>query len=139
MDTNQRLAGLHILIVEDDPDGLDLLLTLLSFNGARVAAGVNGVEGLSLARELNPMLIISDLSMPEMDGWTMVKELKKDSSTLDIPIIALSAHAMRGDREKAMASGCHNYLTKPIDPYTFIDTLLVMLEELPRFFYKTEE
>lgn len=132
MNLNQRLKGLHILVVEDDPAGLDLVVSLLEFYGAKVTAARNGLEGLSFARALKPQLIIGDLSMPVMNGWQMIKELKQDQNTLDIPIIALTAHAMEGDREKVLAAGFLNYIPKPLDPYTFIDTLITIIADIPK-------
>lgn len=130
---------LNFLVVDDDPVGLDMISTLLKHYGANTFTADNGLTGLMLIRELKPDVVISDLSMPVMNGWKMIAELKHDNKTMDIPIIALTAHAMRGDREKAMSIGCHNYLTKPIDPYTFIAQLQSILDEIPGLGSTSEE
>lgn len=122
--------SLKILVVDDDPAGLELILTLLKHHGATSTGATNGAEGLAFARQLKPHFIISDLSMPVMNGWQMIKELKQDRETMEIPIIALTAHVMRGDREKAIAAGCHNYLSKPIDPYNFVSQLRAILDDI---------
>jgi CheY-like chemotaxis protein len=104
---------------------------ILKHHGASVHTAANGQEGLDIAKTLHPRFIISDLSMPVMDGWTMIEELKRDVSTHAIPAIALTAHAMTGDREKAVAAGFHNYLTKPLTPSTFMKDLVRLLTDIP--------
>jgi CheY-like chemotaxis protein len=126
----KTFSNLNVLVVDDDPVGLELILTLLKFNGAKTTGASNGAEGLAFARQLKPNFIISDLSMPVMNGWQMIKALKQDRETMNIPIIALTAHAMRGDRERAIAAGCHNYLSKPIDPYKFLDQIQIILDDI---------
>ena len=81
---------------------------------------------------VKPRFVISDLSMPEMDGWEFLSALKSTVYTQDIPVIALTAHAMKGDRERAMAAGFHNYLTKPLTATTFMDELLTLLLDIPQ-------
>jgi CheY-like chemotaxis protein len=125
------LSGWKILVVDDDAFSLRVAKTILSFYGAQIYVATNGEEGLQVVRNVTPHFIISDLSMPVMDGWTMIKTLKQERTTQDIPIIALTAHAMVGDREKAIAVGCHNYLTKPLTPATFIKDLLSLLLDIP--------
>ena len=85
-----------------------------------------------LVSRINPRFVISDLSMPEMDGWEFLSALKESVYTQDIPVIALTAHAMKGDRERAIAAGFHNYLTKPLTANTFMDELLVLLLAIPQ-------
>lgn len=127
------LNGWHVLAVDDDPKSLDIVTTLLRAHGATVFSGTNGREGITLAREHLPDLIITDISMPDVDGWGLIRNLKEDRATLEIPIIALTAHAMHGDRARAIAAGCHNHLQKPLTPYTFIKDLLVLLVDVPGF------
>lgn len=129
-DIAKQFSGISFLVVDDDPIGLDMIITLLKHYGASTFPANNGATGLVFARQLKPDIIISDLSMPVMNGWKMIAELKSDCTTNNIPIIALTAHAMRGDREKAMAAGCHGYLTKPIDPYNFIAQLQSILDDI---------
>ena len=91
----------------------------------------NGEEGWVALKKKRPTLIISDISMPVLDGWGVIDRLKKDRATMDIPAIALTAHAMVGDRERALSAGFHNYLTKPLTPATFIKDLLNLLIDIP--------
>ena len=121
------LKGQKVLVIDDEPDSLFVATTLLKMYGVDVLKAVNGKEGLAVAIAERPMFIISDLSMPEMSGWQLISELKKDRSTLDIPVIALTAHAMAGDRNRAISAGFHNYLTKPLKPETFINDLLKVI------------
>ena len=121
----------RVLVVDDDPGSLEVAKVILSFHGAQVFTATNGEEGLNAAQSCRPKFIISDLSMPIMDGWTMIDKLKRDRFLSDIPIIALTAHAMTGDRERALAAGCHNYLSKPLTPATFMRDLLILLVDIP--------
>jgi CheY-like chemotaxis protein len=104
-----------ILIVEDNEMNLDMLSRRLSRRGFAVVTATNGVEGLQLATSEGPDLILMDMSLPQMDGWEATRHLKAHRSTQKIPVIALTAHAMVGDREKAIGAGCDDYDTKPID------------------------
>jgi CheY-like chemotaxis protein len=125
------LCDWNILVVDDDPNSLSVATIILKYYGAAVHTACNGQEGLTQAKSLRPKLIIADLSMPIMDGWTMIDKLKRDVATTDIPVIALTAHAMVGDRERAMAAGFHNHLTKPLTPATFMSDLLKLLMDIP--------
>lgn len=127
----ESFKGMKVLIVDDDPPGLEIMALLLQHFGAITHKATNGREGIEQAQLLHPDFIISDLSMPVMDGWEMIAWLKHERTTASIPIIALTAHAMIGDRERAIAAGCHNYLTKPINPPTFIHDLYMLLVEIP--------
>lgn len=125
------LTGQKILIVEDEPDSLEVAMVLLEMYGAEVITASNGKEGLEKARKHQPTFIISDLSMPEMSGWEMIHHIKDDRSTMNIPVIALTAHAMSGDRDRAVAAGFHNYLSKPLSPTTFVQDLLKLVIDVP--------
>lgn len=127
----QLLRGWKVLVVDDEPDSLLVAQTLLERCGADVSVGTNGQEGYEMAQKLRPHFIISDLSMPVMSGWQLIYHLKDNLSTRDIPVIALTAHAMRGDRQRAMEVGFHNYLVKPLQPETFINDLLRLLIDIP--------
>jgi two-component system cell cycle response regulator len=129
--TSQMLLGWDVLVIDDDPMSLMVASMILKHHGASVHTATNGQEGLDIAKSLRPRFIISDLSMPVMDGWTMISELKRDLATHTIPAIALTAHAMVGDREKAVAAGFHNYLTKPLTPSTFMKDLVRLLTDIP--------
>jgi CheY-like chemotaxis protein len=125
------LTDWDVVIVDDEDDSLEVARYILDFYGAHVHTGVNGREGLELAQTVLPKFVIADLSMPVMDGWEMLNELKADLRTTEIPVIALTAHAMVGDRERAMAAGFHNYLTKPLTADTFIQQLVSLLVDIP--------
>jgi two-component system, cell cycle response regulator DivK len=104
-----------ILIVEDNEMNLDMLTRRLTRRGYDVISATDGVEGLQLASYELPDLVLMDMSLPKMDGWEATRHLKANRETKDIPVIALTAHAMVGDREKALAAGCDDYDTKPIE------------------------
>ncbi|MBI1276580.1 MAG: response regulator [Anaerolineaceae bacterium] len=125
------LQGQQILVVDDEPDNLEVVVVLLQMYDVDVLIGSNGQEGLELAREFQPRFVISDLSMPVMSGWEMIHILKNDPKTKDIPVIALTAHAMTGDKQRALAAGFHNYLSKPLQPATFIQDFLQLVMNTP--------
>lgn len=104
-----------VLLVEDNEMNRDMLSRRLVKRGYDVVIAVNGLEGVSKAKTECPDLILMDMSLPEMDGWEATKEIKRDPAVSKIPVIALTAHAMSGDREKAMEAGCDDYETKPIE------------------------
>ena len=116
----------RILLVEDNDLNRDMLRRRLSHRGHDVALAVNGRQGIDLARSGLPDLVLMDLSLPEIDGWQATRILKADAATRAIPIVALTAHAMLGDLEKAMEAGCDDYATKPVD----LPALLDMIERL---------
>jgi CheY-like chemotaxis protein len=103
-----------ILIVEDMELNRDLLEQLLE-DDYQVVTAIDGIDGIAMAQRENPDLILMDLSLPVLDGWDATRRIKADAALKHIPIIALTAHAMRGDEEKALAAGCDGYLSKPID------------------------
>src|SRR6187402_196499 len=104
-----------ILLVEDHEDNRDMLTRRLERKGFSVVCAVDGAEGVSMAGQHHPDLILMDLSLPVMDGWEATRQIKANPATQDIPVIALTAHAMAGDREKALEAGCDEYETKPVD------------------------
>jgi CheY-like chemotaxis protein len=106
---------LKILLVEDNETNRDMLSRRLARRGYEVIIAVDGVEGLALARAEAPHLILMDMSLPVLDGWEATRQLKAGASTRAIPVIALTAHAMAGDREKALEAGCDEYETKPVE------------------------
>lgn len=103
-----------ILIVEDVELNLDLLIQLLEDEYELVVA-INGAEGVALAEQTRPDLILMDISLPVLDGYAATRRIKSNVALQHIPVIALTAHAMQGDAEKAHAAGCDGYLTKPLD------------------------
>jgi CheY-like chemotaxis protein len=104
-----------ILLVEDNEMNRDMLSRRLARRGFEVAVAVDGQEGLAKAGSEAPDLILMDMSLPVVDGWEATRRLKADPATSGIPIIALTAHAMAGDQDKAFAAGCDDYDTKPVD------------------------
>ena len=129
----QILDTWKVLVVDDEPDSLAVAQILLELYGATVFTASNGEEALQLAIQNRPKLIISDLSMPNMSGWQLLHKLKANGLTRDVPVIALTAHAMEGDRARGFAAGFHNYLTKPLQPETFVSDLLSLVVGLPDF------
>jgi two-component system, cell cycle response regulator DivK len=105
-----------VLLVEDNEDNLVVYRTILEHVGYRVIEARDGEEGVSRAREQMPHLILMDISIPKMDGWEATQRLKADTATSGIPIIALTAHALEEDRQKAIQAGCDSYLAKPVEP-----------------------
>lgn len=105
----------RVLLVEDNEMNRDMLSRRLIRHGYEVLVAFNGVHGVEIARSSKPDIILMDMSLPEMDGWEATRRLKADPSTWSVPVIALTAHAMTSDRERAMAAGCDDYDTKPID------------------------
>lgn len=116
----------RILLVEDNEMNRDMLSRRLIKRGHEVSVALDGQEGVDKARAATPDLILMDMSLPVKDGWVATSELKADAATKKIPIIGLSAHAMSGDHEKAIAAGCDDYDTKPVE----IDRLLGKINAL---------
>jgi CheY-like chemotaxis protein len=104
-----------ILLVEDNEMNRDMLSRRLKKRGHDVAVAVDGQEGVAMATSDGPDIILLDMSLPVMDGWEAARRLKADDTTSGIPIIALTAHAMAGDREKCLEAGCEDYDTKPVE------------------------
>lgn len=125
------LEGWDVVVIDDEEDSLEVATVILMEYGANVHTAANGRDGLDVVSQIKPRFVISDLSMPEMDGWGFVNAMKTTSSLMDIPIIALTAHAMTGDRERAIAAGFHNYLTKPLTVDTFMADLVRLLIDIP--------
>ncbi len=126
-------AGWTILVVDDEQDSLEVARFILDFYGAEVVSASDGREALDMIKQQRPNFIISDLSMPVMDGWEFLHNLRSSPLTADLPIIALTAHAMVGDRERVLAAGFTDYITKPLSADTFIQQLVTMLATIPTF------
>ena len=125
------LEGWNIVVVDDEEDSLLVAQIMLDEYGAITHTATNGEEGLALIRKVRPKFVISDLSMPVLDGWGLIHEMQNDPGMRLIPAVALTAHAMIGDRERAVAAGFHNYLTKPLTVETFIQDLVALLVDIP--------
>jgi len=118
MDFVSRFGGMpKILLIEDNDSNRDLISRYLKLFDYDVAVAVDGREGLERLREDRDSigLILLDMNLPEIDGWEVARRLKSDETTKELPVIAITAHAMVGDREKALEAGCDDYATKPID------------------------
>ena len=113
----------RILIVEDNMDTYELVRFILEKNGYETFLAVNGRDGVNAASKQKPDLIIMDLSMPEMDGWTATRLIKGNAATSAIPLIALTAHALPADRKRAFDAGCDEYITKPMDLIDLLETV----------------
>lgn len=115
-----------ILLVEDNEMNRDMLGRRLLRRGFEVLIAVDGAQGVAMAEEAAPDLILMDMSLPVMDGWDATRKLKAQPHTQSIPVIALTAHAMSGDRDKAIEAGCDDYDTKPVE----FDRLLGKIQAL---------
>jgi CheY-like chemotaxis protein len=122
----------RILIVEDNMDNYELVRFVLERAGYDVFLAVNGRDGVDAARLQKPDLILMDLGMPEMDGWTASQKLKSDEATKSIPVYALSAHTLPQDRKRALQAGCDGYVTKPIHVQSFLKTINETFEKINR-------
>jgi two-component system, cell cycle response regulator DivK len=118
------VSGWTVLIVDDQADNLAIARKVLSYGGARIYTAENGSEGLKALEDVLPSFILLDLSMPVMDGWDMLKRVRSDIRIQNIPVIALTAHAMAGDRERVMEAGFDGYIAKPFRLSTFMSEIL---------------
>ncbi|HUN09287.1 MAG TPA: response regulator [Aggregatilineales bacterium] len=109
-----------VLIVDDKPDNVNIVRTALRFQGATVLTASNGQEGLELLDNTKPSFILLDIAMPVMDGWRMLQHLRSNPATSDIPVIALTAHVMEGDRADFIKAGFDGHIGKPFDLFTLI-------------------
>jgi CheY-like chemotaxis protein len=117
-----------ILIVEDNEMNRDMLARRLARRGYEVLVAVDGAEGIASAQKQVPDLILMDMSLPVVDGWEATRRLKADPGTASIPIVALTAHAMAGDRDKALNAGCDGYETKRVDLPRLLETMQKLLD-----------
>ena len=117
------MAQSRVLLVEDNPDNFELVRFLLERADYQVLEAHNGQMGLDLARRESPDLILMDLSLPGMDGWTAARELKADPKTASIPLLAITAHTLPGDRNRAFESGFNGYISKPINIQNFAEDI----------------
>jgi CheY-like chemotaxis protein len=106
---------MKILYVEDNDDNVYMLKNRLSRAGFTVVIATDGAHGIAMATSEQPDLVLMDLTLPDMDGWEATRRIKADPATRHIPVVALTAHAMTGDKEKALAAGCDDFDTKPVD------------------------
>jgi CheY-like chemotaxis protein len=122
-----------ILVVEDTADILDILTRQLSYAGHDVISAMNGIEGIACARAHMPDLIVMDLVLPVLNGWEAIKQLKADARCADLPILAISAHALTETKEQARAAGCNAYMSKPFtmqELFAVVDNLIEIAAEM---------
>jgi two-component system, cell cycle response regulator DivK len=118
----------RILLVEDNEMNRDMLSRRLVRNGYEVFYAIDGQQGVNMALSERPDLILMDMSLPVIDGWEATRQLKANDATRRIPVIALTAHAMAGDREKAMEAGCDDYDTKPVEISRLVGKIASLLK-----------
>ena len=123
-----KTASPLVLVVEDYQDAREMYSAYLQFSGFRVAEATNGYEAIQQARDLLPDIILMDLALPKMDGWEATRRLKKDARTRDIPIVALTGHALAGHAEGAREAGCDAFVTKPCLPDALVAEIKRMLK-----------
>jgi len=131
MPLSNILDGWVVIVVDDEEDSLEVAARLLEMAGATILTASNGREALEMIKTNRVQFVLSDLSMPEMDGWELVQSLQADARLKDLPVIALTAHTMPGDRERAIAAGFHNHISKPLDPKKFVTQLISLLVDVP--------
>jgi len=119
----------RLLLVEDNEMNRDMLSRRLTRRGYEVLTACDGQAGVHAAGEEQPELILMDMSLPIMDGWEATRQIKGDARTRQIPVLALTAHAMEGEREKALNAGCDDYDTKPVDLPRLLDKIETLLQQ----------
>jgi CheY-like chemotaxis protein len=125
---NDSISGPLVLVVEDYQDAREMYAAYLQFSGFRVAEATNGFEAIEQASQLMPDIILMDLALPKMDGWEATRRLKLDERTRDIPIVALTGHALAGHEEGAREAGCDAFVTKPCLPDALVAEIKRMLK-----------
>jgi CheY-like chemotaxis protein len=121
-------TGVRVLVVEDNDMNMQLVEYLLEEGGYQIVKAASGEEALATARSGEPVdLILMDIHLPGIDGLSVVREMKNDARTSAIPILALTAHAMRGDKDRFLEAGCDGYISKPIDVKTFLSSIRTYL------------
>ncbi|GAC1470215.1 MAG: response regulator [Isosphaeraceae bacterium] len=121
----------RILLVEDNEMNRDMLARRLARKGYEIATAADGREGLNMSTASGYDLILMDMSLPEIDGWELTRQIKADPRTRTIPVIALTAHAMAGDREKALEAGCDDYDIKPVEFSRLLEKIELWLAKKP--------
>jgi CheY-like chemotaxis protein len=120
-----------ILLVEDNEMNRDMLSRRLERKGFAIAIAVDGQQAVDMAASEAPALILMDMSLPEIDGWEATRRIRANASTRHIPIIALTAHAMQGDEQKAREAGCDDYDTKPVELPRLLEKMAALLKDKP--------
>lgn len=128
MENNKAQHG-KILVVDDNKDSRELVVKILRAKGHQLCEAVDGEDALEKVAAEHPDLILMDISLPKIDGHEVTRRLKSNAQLASIPVIALTAHAMKGDREKALAAGCEGYITKPINIREFYNQIKGFLKD----------
>lgn len=131
MTLKQGRESVKILLVEDNELNRDMLSRRLERKGFEVVIAEDGERGVALARSEKPDIVLMDMSLPVMDGWAATRAIKGDPDVGTTPIIALTAHAMAGDRDRAMEAGCDDYDTKPVEFQRLVDKITALVGPLP--------
>ena len=121
------MGSIRILIVEDNADNMELVCFLLKQAGYEVMQARDGRQGLDMAYNDHPTMILLDMSIPEIDGWKVARQLKGDPSTQGMIIVALTGHTAPGDRKRALNAGCDGYISKPFDTSSFVEQVTSFL------------
>jgi CheY-like chemotaxis protein len=121
-----------VLIIDDEPHNIGVAQYVLNFNDAKVVTASTGAEGLEHLKQVTPTFVLLDLAMPRMTGWDILKEIRGNPATKDVVVIAFTAHAMIGDKDRALQEGFDGFIPKPIRPMTFIAELTEILKNVQR-------
>ena len=112
-----------VLVIEDNPDNMTLICDILKLNGCATKQATSGLQGYKLAKELIPDYIILDIQLPDIDGYSVLKKIRGNNQTINIPVIAMTSYAMAGDKDRLLNAGCDGYIEKPIDPGIVMDQI----------------
>ncbi len=123
-----EMSQWNVLIIDDEPDNIGVVEFIFCFYKVQMQSTTSGTAGLEMLRQQLPTLLLLDVQMPGMSGWDVLAEIRKDEKLKGLVVIALTAHAMAGDKEKALEAGFDGYMTKPISPATFINDIKAVLE-----------
>ena len=123
------MNDIHILYIEDDPSNRLLVRRILEAEGYAITEAVSGLEGLEIATQMKPDLILLDINLPEMDGYDLAKRFREMPGLRQVPILALTANVMKGDRERSLEAGCDGYIQKPIDVDRLPDQVRAALQK----------
>lgn len=130
VNVHSRVSNWVVLVVDDEPDSIYLVTEVLNFYGATVYGAKDGVEALAMLERITPDVVLTDLSMPRMDGWTLISKIREHPTMSTLPVVALTA-GYAGDRERGLAAGFTSFLNKPIKAVTLLTDLLERVESLP--------
>ncbi len=132
MENETEKSTWQVLVVEDEPDNQEVIATTLQLHHVTVRTAKNGFEAIEALKAFTPNFVLCDLSMPGLNGWQTLTEIRNNPKTAQLPVIALTAHAMVGDRELALAKGFDGYIPKPIDVLTIFATLQAIMRDFAK-------